>query len=248
MIPKIELTIHKACLMMELQRTLATLYPLDGLMSAMLDISPEDLIWKIWGIGYGWLHPDVQCPAMDLLKAGGEHMDLAKASNRQFNKCYEAILNLLEETDIPGDDVVDLNALMDSLVKDYVNDKALEHGAWPSPQTFDRFRCIIGLIQLSLMIREDDLPSTVPELFVYDEDLEEDFGLTDGRWSADAPFLDEYDDAGSATVDVAGLVTDDPRKICMRKSGLTALLRHWTEEMPEEFVLEDLKIRLMDPH
>lgn len=124
-------------------------------------IDSDDLLRSVWRIGYEWIY-GFRAPKESITK------DLVEGCNNDFLEFHEAIEYVLSsDTDLSC--CVDLDLLMDALVEHYLSDETLRRGSSSDPWVFDRFRYIMGLIQLILMVNMRNLPSEAPGLFRYEK-------------------------------------------------------------------------------
>ena len=198
-------------------------------------IDSSDVLRDVWCIGYEWVY-GLRAPKMD-----GITGDLVEACNKDFSEFHEAIADLLSsDPDLPC--CVDLDALLESLVNCYLSDETLTHGGLPDSQTVDRFRCIMGLIQLVLMLNINEMMFEAPWMFRYEAVYDPDR----------PPSLREVIRAGLQTLDGEPDLPPALReartmgsngRIHVRREAVVGLLRCWIEGLPEAFAIEDLKMQ-----
>lgn len=197
---------------------------------AFLKVPDKDNIARqLWMMGYG---------NTEEIKPSDVHMkipwyDEIRDGNKNFIEPYKCLLRFIK-TNFKEKTCIRFYDLNMKIVASYRlrSSKDLEQGKIPK-SSFTHLYCLIASMQLAAMIEVDELPVMIREMFPR---FRSSFH---GRPSDDIGTLLSWLDENEK---------DGYDELAMDKNGLITLIQGWIDGMPNDFIIESVKMKIADGH
>lgn len=184
----------------------------------------DNIARQLWMMGYGnteEIKPSsipMRIPWYDEMRAG----------NKNFVEPYKCLLEFIK-TKFRNEDSIRFYDLNMKIMASYRlrSNRDLKHGKIPKSSFVSIYR-LMASMQLAAMIEANELPIVVPGMFPV--------------------FKSSFHDSASDNIDtlLSWLDTEEEDELEMNKNCLITLIQGWIDGMPDDFIIESVKMKSAD--
>lgn len=187
---------------------------------AFLKVPDRDNIARqLWMMGYG---------STEKIKPSSIHMripwyDEMRAGNKNFVEPYKCLLEFIK-TNFRNEDSIRFYDLNMKIMDSYRlrSNRDLKHDKIPKSSFVSIYR-LMASMQLAAMIEANELPIMVPEMFP--------------AFKSSFHYIDTL---------LSWLDAEGEDELEMDKNGLIVLIQGWIDGMPDDFIIESVKMKIAD--